>query len=94
MSTEKLKRLEAQANQHLKKIEWMEKKHMPERAIEKERDLLADIDVEIALEVHLNPPDDTPEEQLKKSIKKVANDLKTLSNFNKLGRALRNLFDQ
>jgi hypothetical protein len=90
--TEHLKRLEAQANQHLMRIAWMERKRMPTDLIEKEKDLLAEIDIEIAFEKHLNPPDQELQ-RTEKELRKLSDDLKILSAGRKLGTVPDELFN-
>jgi hypothetical protein len=53
--TERLDRLEAQANEHLMRIKYFEKTGKAECIIEREKDLLADVDIEIVFEKNLNP---------------------------------------
>jgi len=86
----RLEELEQQAEAQLKKIQWMEKQRLCAATIEAEKEVLADIDVEIALANLDEPPsEDVLTQRKKEELKHAADELRAQAN---VSRAMRNFF--
>jgi hypothetical protein len=68
----KLKQLEQLAEEHVKRIRWMNKNRMPLAVIEREEDSLAEISAEIALLRLEEPPQELPEPEKPRTPREIA----------------------